>query len=435
MQQTETDAPERSLRSPPGGWSPFVARHFGREPVLYRRAFDATFVDASRLHRLLVRAGAALRRGEPVRARVFVERGNQDDTAAWLPRREPTLESYAARLRKECRGRDFTVLINGGAAHDLALYRRCRGFLRGLNAEAGVSLLNDAVVYLSHARASTFGVHQDPDHNFLFVVQGRKRFRVWKKDAVERRPRLIRSQRYDAIAGSAIAFDVGPGDLLYIPAGAYHVAESDRALALHLSLLVNADPDTAFRLVADAAVQLARARAGSVGAGGLLQLPRRRPGAHRLTLPDSLARAVGAFDPVGTPLHSVILELWAMRASGFGFRDVPPLRGPTSLRDEQRVCLDRDSGLVCYRTGAIALCAANGHAYRFPAHPRVVAMIERLSRGAVATVRELVAGAKGVARIGGVQRDATPAFVHAVLVMLYRMRAIRVTRARSRGCV
>jgi hypothetical protein len=431
MVDAANDVPQRPLRSPPGGWAHFVARYFGREPVLYRRAFDASFVDGSRVHRLLLRASARLRQGEPVRARVFLERGRQDDTAAWLPKRERTLQGYVTRLRKERRGRDFTVVINGGAAHDVELYRRCRSFLCGLNAAAGVSLLNDAVIYLSHARASTFGVHQDPDHNFLFVVRGHKRFRVWKKGVLERRPRLIRSQRYDEIAGTALSFDVGPGDLLYIPAGAYHVAESDRALAVHLSLLVNDDPDTAFRLAADAALEIARERTAGATKSGLLQLHRAPPYATQLALPPGLARAAEALGSLDAPLRRALLQVWAVRLSAFGFRDVPPLRAPASLRDEQRVCLDEESGLLCYRAGAFAVCAANGHAYRFPAHPGVVAMIERLAGGAVATVGELIARAQGIAKVGRSRRRATPAFARAVLVMLYRMRAIRVARAQN----
>ena len=413
----ERSLPER-LTEPPGGWETFAGRHWRRSPAHYRRTFDGGLLDVARVHRILLRVAAADARDEATNVRVYVDKGRRDDLAAWLPRRDdPDLLAWARRLRRPRAGRDLTVVVNGCSEHDHVLDRRARRFLRGLGAHAPLSMWHDLTLYVSEAPATVFGIHADAEDNFVFMVHGEKRFRVWPKGARHARHR------------SALTFDVTAGDLLYIPAGCRHVATAARGLSVHVSLQLGNTPSYPATFVAEVAARLVAARLEGAALTSQFRLEEAPSGAPRL--PPSLATVLDAYASLEAPLRRAVAEEWAARCSALGFQPAPRARPRRALADRDRLVVEPSSRLIIYREGKDAVVAANGHAYRFPAHPRVVRMIEEIRDGREATVGEWVSECRGTGRIGRQTVVATGDFVRVVLGALYRVRAIDVTGRRA----
>jgi ribosomal protein L16 Arg81 hydroxylase len=133
------------------------------------------------------------------------------------------------------------LVINNAQQHDLELGRWLGEFGRELLTQVGPALRSDVVLYASITPKTAFGVHKDRNHNFLFPVVGRKRFRLWPKEALESKPSVIGSTHYDEILDQGQICDVERGSLLYIPRYYYHVAEAENQPWAHVSLMTGVD--------------------------------------------------------------------------------------------------------------------------------------------------------------------------------------------------
>jgi ribosomal protein L16 Arg81 hydroxylase len=94
-------------------------------------------------------------------------------------------------------------------------------------------------VYLTPAQERGFNVHYDSHDVFVLQSEGVKHWSLYESPI--RLP--LKGQPYDAktMAPGALLdqFDLKPGDLLYIPRGCLHAAESRDSASLHLTVGVN----------------------------------------------------------------------------------------------------------------------------------------------------------------------------------------------------
>ncbi|MDB4967584.1 MAG: hypothetical protein JWN44_3273 [Myxococcales bacterium] len=271
--------------------------------------------------------------------RVFVERGQRHDLArrvARVPRRDG--EDLAGWLERCLGFSEFCVTFNSIASWNERLARRiCGEFLLPIAEAHGAPACGaDLYAFIGNYGDTPFGVHSDPDHSIL-----------WHLGPEDKEVYLWPEERYvELTGGTEPSFDVAPllphgerhrlraGDLIYIPAGCFHVAQTSgfsmslgvtlfpafnkELLRRGLELLLREHPEVDLgnlRRGEDPA-PLMRALASSVGADGaalswdlgaaaerhLQQLasngylappPRSRDGVS--PLPDGALRAPGAF--------------------------------------------------------------------------------------------------------------------------------------------
>ncbi|MBS7813469.1 cupin domain-containing protein [Roseococcus pinisoli] len=110
----------------------------------------------------------------------------------------------------------------------------CRGlerlFLHGVQAN----------IYLTPPAAQGFRTHYDTHDVFVMQVEGRKRWRVWDGEPLERPTRRTPWQGDMPPAGKLHELTLSPGDVLYIPRGVMHDAATlpgERSLHITLGLL------------------------------------------------------------------------------------------------------------------------------------------------------------------------------------------------------
>jgi 50S ribosomal protein L16 3-hydroxylase len=231
--------PTASYDPGPEFWSRFVRRFWGRRPTVIRQPFARAIASPAEVFAGMVAAADRVRTEDHDFALTIDGVRVGADVERWLPRRKDgSLEGLAARISADLRGSDFAMFVR---AFQLELgwefWRRVRGFLRGLYVRVGLPADRAEVDLFSGSYPrSRSGIHRDSADVFCFVVDGRKRIRVWPRTAFSensywygvgagRRPR----------AGST-CLDGEPGDILYWPSSYWHVGESRGGTVSSLSL-------------------------------------------------------------------------------------------------------------------------------------------------------------------------------------------------------
>lgn len=141
---------------------------------------------------------------------------------------DPQPEDVAKAFRS---GR--TIVLNGIHKRWPPVQRLSKELSGDLNLHTQVN------AYLTPAGSQGFPRHFD-DHDVLVLqVEGTKAWRVWSDpvDLPLSRQRQHQSQRHaESRRHADIAVTLEPGDVLYLPRGAYHEAEAQGETSLHLSV-------------------------------------------------------------------------------------------------------------------------------------------------------------------------------------------------------
>jgi 50S ribosomal protein L16 3-hydroxylase len=418
----------------PGGWESFVESYWERAPLYLKDPLGGPFADEDWLFRVILRASASARRETPTQSsqkkyvRFCIEHYLPiANLNAHLPYpADGSLDGYAARLSSVLGGRDFTLITNNSQGYDFDLWARMRAFVSGLYELVGVPLRSEVVIYVSNAPTTAAGVHKDPYSNFLFQVRGRKRFRLWPGEVVRARPELARSLDYEGVLGEAQTVDLEPGDLLYMPSGYYHVAETSGELCAHVSIIVGTDTATAQQIAQNLATQILKERLGAAHDSPFL--PAVAPGADERgdVLPASMAAAVGAFRNLDAELHEQLGGELVRLSTALGCELPPPLLdAPPALADDDLVEPDAQSPVAFRVRDGRLYFAANGRGFACTAHPNALRLLEQLRSGGPRRVGDLAVALSGTAVLGGAEVAFRADDVRRLLETLHLIRAVR----------
>jgi len=368
--------PTASYDPGPEFWSRFVRRFWGRRPTVIRQPFARAIASPAEVFAGMVAATDRVRTEDHDFALTIDGVRVGADVERWLPRRKDgSLEGLAARISADLRGSDFAMFVR---AFQLELgwefWRRVRGFLRGLYVRVGLPADRAEVDLFSGSYPrSRSGIHRDSADVFCFVVDGRKRIRVWPRTAFSensywygvgagRRPR----------AGST-CLDGEPGDILYWPSSYWHVGESRGGTVSSLSLgLYPRDSlaATAARLVEGEAMR-------ELGAENFIESLPLSAGQLRAAPP----RALRAFERASRNLAVALLRRRMEQVSGYAFGHVPLPSARERLRASSRYAADRAFPIFWRAVGGTAIIAANGRSIALPRSKALRRMIDALNRG------------------------------------------------------
>ena len=102
----------------------------------------------------------------------------------------------------------------------------------------GVSIKREvnANLYLTPPNSAAFPTHYDDHDVFIIQLQGRKHWTIY--GGHERFPiaRQSDSVDVDSLPPRVAQLSLSPGDILYIPRGAYHDAHTETDLSIHITL-------------------------------------------------------------------------------------------------------------------------------------------------------------------------------------------------------
>jgi hypothetical protein len=350
-------------------WSSFAKRFWGRRPTLIPRPFLDPIVSPHDVLRAFRAAGQRLP-PEDFALRIDGRRPPASRLTSWLPRpSDGSVRRYLARLGPRRDGgrlsgfaRDFQVDL-GWEPWD-----RFRSFLTPVYAACGAPTDRaEIALFLGDYAATPGGLHADAANVLCFVVEGRKRFRLWPPRALRHLSPTRKVADYGSMIGRSICLEAGAGDIVYWPPSYWHVAEP-RGPSASLSLALYAADET----------------------------PRTGPRERGRT---DVAAARSEMD----------------RETGFAFAVPPPEPGRLRCRDAVRGA--PQFPILHRRIGRSAIVSASGRSLVLPALAGLEAVVQVVNEGTPHRVGEVI---DLMGRGGSHAAEA-----RALLRFLIRQRALR----------
>lgn len=363
-------------------WLHFIRRYWRKKPLLIRKPFPQLISSGPETFEALLAESDDYRTANQQTALdFFIENRHllEHDTRKHLPRKtDLSFAGYAKRLSRELRGSHFALIAQHLQSYHPRLWFRLREFLYPLLDDVGLPGEDSKVsAYLGNYRKTPIGVHPGRSDNFLFVLEGIRKIRVWRAACFrEKRQEALGSLDYGAYKKDSILLDGRPGDILYWPAGYWHIGESDGefSLGVSLALFMNANPATT---TVDPVARLLQERLQKFEKtfGDALQDSERMPKKVATLAAKTIRSANKSIE------HAVQVAVLNY-ISASGYTQVPPPAPHMSLAETDVIRGSTGFPIRCERWDRHHIvCSANGHAFTMTADPRLLAMIRELNTG------------------------------------------------------
>lgn len=216
-----------------------IANAWGGPPRLFKDALDsALFTPAEFIGALSTTAQAmAEGRKEPFgRANLAGRSPAIHELLAFFPAPEVrSFEQYQAQVGRAFPDTEFSVILDKVDVALPSIRAKLTPILHGLFAEVGYPARGiHSCIYAGTYSSTPFGIHMDDCHVLMATGIGAKKMAFWPREYFEHRAQMV-APGSPAHAGEALAalladatiLEVGPRDLLYWPAGEWHVAVND----------------------------------------------------------------------------------------------------------------------------------------------------------------------------------------------------------------
>jgi 50S ribosomal protein L16 3-hydroxylase len=365
-------------------WRAFTKTYWGRKPTIIRAPFPMPIATPDDVFRGLVAVRRRL--GEPRDDLDLSIEGSRIvlDLERWLPRGDDaSLAGYHARLKRDGAGEQLAMLVNEFQDElGWTFYTRLRQFLHGLYEIAGAPPHAEVDVFLGNYLRTPLGVHRDEADVFCFVVEGKKQFRLWPKEAFRSSSPRYGPGPYTKYMDGSFCLAGDPGDILYWPSSYWHVAESDGRLGSSLTL----------GLYHGYSVFVALTR--SIGEwyreiGGDERDPVGSLPFSNSRVPAELASTAQRAEGRPGRLTERLMRTWMERITGYGFDRIPRPRGRATLEMSRAVRANPISPILHWRYNGDMVIAANGRSIAVTYDNEIVKMLGRVSRGSVCPLAEL----------------------------------------------
>lgn len=312
------------------------------------------------------------------------------------------VEGYVVQVGRQFPDADFSVILDKVEIVLPELRRRLEPVLHSLFKRIGYPVRGiHTCVYAGTYGTTPFGIHMDDCHVLMASGIGSKTMAFWPREYFEHREHMVMpgspahaGASLDALLRDATVMEIGPHDLLYWPAGAWHLAINDtREFRASLSIGIYHSGENAEILrkqVALPPVQVANSNHRALDA---LDLHGLDADAATLTprfqaLWDALRSELDARNAAAQAFATHALTM----LSSAGFGPAPRIEAPPEFPDETALRIDSAHSLRWQILDDRIVAAANGHVFVF-AKGTVDAVFGRLLRGesvAVGDLRALV---------------------------------------------
>jgi ribosomal protein L16 Arg81 hydroxylase len=208
-------------------WTRFAKKEWEKRPLILKHPFATPLITTSQLFSAMIAAREELGRCEKRHLRFFV-----DDEIHFahvkrhLPRpADRSLHAYRKRITESVRGARFGLVVVDYPSFDAELCKRVRKFLRPLRELIDSGVKSKTLLFMGDYERTPVGIHQDPHGTFVFVIEGRKRFRAWPGDYFPDAEKTTGRLRYRQFLADAVTLEGAAGDLIYWPSSYWHIGE------------------------------------------------------------------------------------------------------------------------------------------------------------------------------------------------------------------
>jgi len=417
---------------PPKFWARFVKRYWEKRPLVIKQPFTTPFITSEETFAGLVASSEEYRAGGDRALNVYVEYA-QLIAEVWKHLPVPddgSVAGYKERVTEQFRGQRFGLVAGDFQVYSAQLWLRLRTFLRGLYEVIGIpGAHTNSAVFIGTYEKTPLGLHEADASNFIFVIEGRKRLRVWPSETLQRQGVVTHSLDYERFMGQSIALEGEPGDVIYWPSKYWHIGESvDGGLAVSLSVAIFMEAELPVDL--SRAGEIVEERLSAYRGAKTYPL---KPDSLRTSvrkLPRMSERVVGALRNASqdSQVHQTLQVNWMNCLTRFGFASVPPPLPRRALDDDEIVRGDPNYPILWLPTeNDEIICSANGHSFSITAHPKVLKLLERINSGEACSVGQLMHEHAGAARLGQAEFMLTREDIRALLEKLYSLHAMQAT--------
>ena len=251
-------------------------------------------------------------------------KADADDVLQVLPlKKDKSLLGYHARMQAEFS--DYCLVCDELLQVNQKKQDLLTDFTRQLYQHVGFpNRFSEMGLYLGNYRKTPFGVHVDSCGVFSFPVAGTKKFRLWPEGYGQKNPALDRAFKYDKFKKDSVVLEASPGDMVYWPSSAWHIAESDGSFSATWSLGVWVDQPLKNK-VSDSLNDLLDKKLGSAGERPTVAFIKLHKASGEVTdLPESYLNALQALQQTAeVELKEIFLKNWMQHISLQGFKNLP----------------------------------------------------------------------------------------------------------------
>lgn len=303
-------------------WSVFSRAHWEKKPVIFRNLAKTSImaIDATEVFKLLIAYCDLCRDRHSIDGIKFYVDGvrlEPFEAIEHLPvLADKSLEGYDRRLRTQFK--DYALvcdeLMQVGRAHWTLL----GDFVNGLYSHVGrPNRFAELGLYLGNYRRTPFGVHVDRCGVISIPVVGRKIFRIWKPEFVEKHPELKEAFSYDEFKKDSEVLTASVGDVTYWPSHSWHIAESDGQFSCTWSIGIWVNRPVT-DVVGDALAPLIKKALGSSGRKTSI-----KPFANEVLPPELKSAAASIAKLSKKEIEAALLKWWSAQSKLNGFKNRP----------------------------------------------------------------------------------------------------------------
>ncbi len=393
------------------GMAEDLARVWNRRPHVFRNALLGPVFQAADFFSGVVATAESMLNGRPVPSGRLALNGKTttiDEAISFVPLPSTqSFEEYEEQIRTAFRGKEFSIVLDKVDVALPNIRRRVSPFLHSVFDKVGYPVRGiHSCVYAGNYAATPFGIHMDDCHVLMAAGIGRKSMAFWPRDYFEHRRDLMNpgamahiKAKVSDFLHDAVVHEIGPYDLLYWPAGYWHVGVSD-AKDFHAALSIGIYHKGDAAGIVKEAVALPPVAPANSGLPNYdtLDMEGLRLSGHAMIDADA---AAGKFTQMWNSLRAGMLAENAAHiaytkhalstVTSVGFGPAPDVEaGP--IRDDVPLAIDDARFLAWKQSGATTLVGANGRVFAFDAHQASVeSVFERIKRGDNALSHEVLA--------------------------------------------
>jgi ribosomal protein L16 Arg81 hydroxylase len=312
----------------PEFWNTFVQEYWQKKPVVFKGILPETLLAGGDVIEIFGSFAAeqlagpgALSKRRGGAARLFVE-GRQigpTEMIKFLPQSEH-LGEYLKGVKANFGGARVGIILNDVELFSERAASVIRELVMPLISRVGIPMRNvESTIFAGDYDVTPFGIHKDECADVLtLVLSGKKRMLVWPEEYFEQHPERLEQLKFgnEVIANfeqDAVVLEASPGDLMYWPGSAYHVATGLGGVVATCGLGFWHKASIS-EMVGEVLRELLASKLGSRDtAVGTWQ-----PGPG---LPAELAASVGALRELaeGPDLQAALAKAWQARVDRLGF--------------------------------------------------------------------------------------------------------------------
>jgi len=148
---------------------------------------------------------------------------------------DANFDGYCKRMKQSYKDARFGLVVVDYPSFDAQIRRRVQQFLRPLRKLIKLGAKSKTLLFIGDYQRTPVGIHKDQHGTFVFVIEGRKRFRTWPGSFFPDE-KFTRQLSYRKFLGDAITLEGTAGDLIYWPSSYWHIGESIGGFSISLNI-------------------------------------------------------------------------------------------------------------------------------------------------------------------------------------------------------